>query len=271
MSENADGSSKSLSRTDRRDTFAFTLIELLVVIAVIAILAAILFPVFAQVRSKARQASCISNLKQIGLASSLYFEDHDEHIFPYMYWYPDGTMWKWDTGYDSSGKPNSGILGPYVKSHEVFVCPSPVGQIQHQNSYGLNVIYLLFPFYKGNPHDPAALAGYPVTLSMITNPVETIFIADAGFLDRGWINPSDAVYPPSFQPPSLHGRHNGHANILWFDYHVKSFKVTAPSPDLVGNTVDQLTAANMGTILKYPYTGNGHIDDYYFEVIKPVR
>jgi prepilin-type N-terminal cleavage/methylation domain-containing protein len=59
---------------------AFTLIELLVVIAVIAILAALLFPVFAQARDKARQAACLSNLKQIGSALQMYLQDYDEHL-----------------------------------------------------------------------------------------------------------------------------------------------------------------------------------------------
>jgi len=61
---------------------AFTLIELLVVIAIIAILAAILFPVFAQAREKARQATCLSNMKQMGLATRMYLQDYDETWFP---------------------------------------------------------------------------------------------------------------------------------------------------------------------------------------------
>lgn len=95
----------------------FTLIELLVVIAIIAILAAILFPVFAQAREKARSISCVSNLKQLGLAYRMYMEDYDEMVVPdYEYvngaangyttllWYPD-------------------IMWPYVKNAGVFVCP----------------------------------------------------------------------------------------------------------------------------------------------------
>ena len=66
----------------RCSRYGFTLIELLVVIAIIAILAAILFPVFAQAREKARQASCLSNCKQLGLASNMYVQDYDE-TFPY--------------------------------------------------------------------------------------------------------------------------------------------------------------------------------------------
>jgi prepilin-type N-terminal cleavage/methylation domain-containing protein/prepilin-type processing-associated H-X9-DG protein len=103
-------------RTDRCRS-AFTLIELLVVIAIIAILAAILFPVFAQAREKARQSSCLSNQKQMGLAIMQYVQDADE-TFPQAYYYPNDST--------SAGGYNhwSGIVQPYVKNEGIFVCPS---------------------------------------------------------------------------------------------------------------------------------------------------
>jgi prepilin-type N-terminal cleavage/methylation domain-containing protein/prepilin-type processing-associated H-X9-DG protein len=91
----------------------FTLIELLVVIAIIAILAAILFPVFAQARDKARQASCLSNLKQIGMATRMYTQDYDEVLVPNYLWTSTSTYEWW---FD--------LLQPYVKNRDVFVCPS---------------------------------------------------------------------------------------------------------------------------------------------------
>ena len=82
----------------RRRLQAFTLIELLVVIAIIAILAAILFPVFAQARDKARQASCISNMKQIGLAATGYAQDFDETLpLPGYVLPPDNVQYSYDT------------------------------------------------------------------------------------------------------------------------------------------------------------------------------
>jgi len=94
----------------------FTLIELLVVIAIIAILAAILFPVFAQARGKARQASCLANMKQIGMALISYTSDYDE-CFPGSYTYLNGSGGT--GGYDHW----SSKVGPYCKSWQLFVCP----------------------------------------------------------------------------------------------------------------------------------------------------
>jgi prepilin-type N-terminal cleavage/methylation domain-containing protein/prepilin-type processing-associated H-X9-DG protein len=106
----------------------FTLIELLVVIAIIAILAAILFPVFAQAREKARAAACLSNTKQIALAFEMYTQDYDEHT-------PGGCLAQFDCGgtlIDDQGQPSKTccyrsalwVMLPYIKSPQVFVCPS---------------------------------------------------------------------------------------------------------------------------------------------------
>src|ERR1700731_2902809 len=106
---------------------AFTLIELLVVIAIIAILAAILFPVFAQAREKARQTSCLSNLKQIGVAVMMYTQDYDE-ILPQTGW--DGVCTQPGVPTNNSDTYWSGTYafplacGPYIKNWQIFACPS---------------------------------------------------------------------------------------------------------------------------------------------------
>jgi prepilin-type N-terminal cleavage/methylation domain-containing protein/prepilin-type processing-associated H-X9-DG protein len=126
--------------TQSRPTYSargFTLIELLVVIAIIAILAAILFPVFAQAREAARKTSCSSNLKQIGTAVLMYKQDYDE-TFPQAYWYLN----------DNSGAGGyvqwSGSCQPYIKNWGIFICPSdknrglaPTNFIGNNMGYGV--------------------------------------------------------------------------------------------------------------------------------------
>ncbi len=102
---------------------AFTLIELLVVIAIIAILAAILFPVFARARENARRASCLSNLKQIGLAVVMYTQDYDERAFASR----DGAWWT--VAYE-----------PYLKSAQVLICPSATAKRTTNYNMNLNVM-----------------------------------------------------------------------------------------------------------------------------------
>jgi prepilin-type N-terminal cleavage/methylation domain-containing protein/prepilin-type processing-associated H-X9-DG protein len=117
----------------RRDRFGFTLMELLIVIAVIAIIAAILFPTFAQAREKARQAACLSNLHQIALASELYTQDYDD-TFLWAAGQPRGRdvsrqiLTYYHAQIDCADHANVlswvVLLQPYVKSDGVFRCPS---------------------------------------------------------------------------------------------------------------------------------------------------
>lgn len=94
----------------------FTLIELLVVIAIIAILAAILFPVFARAREKAKQTSCLSNMKQIGLATMMYAQDYDDT-------YPS-TQLDYGGHYNASYSYWPEFVQPYIKNWQILVCPS---------------------------------------------------------------------------------------------------------------------------------------------------
>jgi prepilin-type N-terminal cleavage/methylation domain-containing protein/prepilin-type processing-associated H-X9-DG protein len=155
--------------SNRRRSGAFTLIELLVVIAIIAILAAILFPVFAKARDKARQASCLSNMKQIGLALTQYTQDYDG-LYPVVVSFavvnntPYLNNWGVDLIPGTNATLNSGgtvpsIIGPYVKNNGIFACPSsPVAQSPASAGLG----YLLNDLLAGRAE--AQLSGVAQTV-----------------------------------------------------------------------------------------------------------
>src|SRR5579871_4526872 len=121
----------------RRTRTGFTLIELLVVIAIIATLAAILFPVFSQAREKARQTTCLSNEKQIGLAAHMYMDDFDGALYHHHeeYVLDDGTLTPTlpatvagcaggGHGNSNAEKPWAVFFQPYIKSRLLMFCPS---------------------------------------------------------------------------------------------------------------------------------------------------
>jgi prepilin-type N-terminal cleavage/methylation domain-containing protein/prepilin-type processing-associated H-X9-DG protein len=148
----------------------FTLIELLVVIAIIAILAAILFPVFAQAREKARAISCLSNSKQIGTAISMYNQDYDESG-------PTGVDdWAHADGW-------AGQVYPYVKNMAVFRCPDDDPQSVVSYAYNSDYIYPQGYVWDG-AHPPVS-----VTLAALTAPATTVLLSEVAknyYSGIGW-------------------------------------------------------------------------------------
>ena len=190
----------------------FTLIELLVVIAIIAILAAILFPVFARAREKARQASCQSNCKQLGLAAKMYCQDYDE-----TWARTDNTMAAGVTPPDTNRNFWRFVLQPYIKNWQIFVCPSitQTGDISNINTQGLQAY--------------GYLPGWGVTDASIRYPAELLAFADeyhwiANGGNQGWTiayaNTCQAACLPD-RRADTNTRHNGGSNICYADGHVK--------------------------------------------------
>ena len=207
----------------------FTLIELLVVIAIIAILAAILFPVFARAREKARQTSCLSNLKQNALAMLMYAQDYDE-AFPIAYYYSPGFTqeWAWDASVDyNTGAATAGLLGPYTKNEQLNQCPSFKAQSwgRPYTGYAYNTSYIGGGQFEGPGYTPRSGAG----LGEVQSPSETVLLADSAYWDTFVVNgiagnnflrsPQD---PYNYIGPNVHFRHNGTANVAYCDGHAKA-------------------------------------------------
>ena len=189
----------------------FTLIELLVVIAIIAILAAILFPVFAKAREKARQASCLSNCKQLAIAVMSYVQDYDEKMVGYST-QSNGTFYSVWT-----------MLNPYIKNTQVWFCPSQAGT---NVGIGSNIQHMIIDLNWGTA---------PIAMAQITMPAEKLLFADGqnGALAGGkegsdgnsivWC-PQCAGVPPSWNSVYQYGissRHNNGSNCVFADGHAK--------------------------------------------------
>lgn len=206
----------------------FTLIELLVAIAIIAVLAAILFPVFSRVREKAYQTSCVSNIRQIMLATLMYCQDHDDMFVPYFtssdqYWCGYRTSPSWDT--------SKSLLNPYMKSGQIQRCPSfAAKEIGYGCGYGYNWCYI------GGLLNPDWSYGPPAILTQLSDPTWTVVYADSE-VDWGMgagLQESIAITAPTFQwgTDDIGYRHNSTANAVFADGHAKAMpKNVLESPD----------------------------------------
>ncbi len=261
----------SIKRSQRHS--AFTLIELLVVIAIIAILAAILFPVFAQAREKARQASCLSNMNQLGLAIQMYTQDYDETTPLAYYDTYNGGNWVFNASWWY-------ITYPYNKSNAVVRCPSNpnnnlITSSAWDDSLGMHLSYAV------NAIDSSSLKGafsrsvaygdtnngdsVSVTLADMVAPSNLVGIVESSLAfaefdvtdNTGTYNQptTQATYTdssqtlPNGQPTvikyvtsgNMFAGHEGHVNIEFMDGHTKSM---TPSQTMQSRDPGQMGVTN---------------------------
>ncbi len=218
---------------------AFTLIELLVVIAIIAILAAILFPVFAQAREKARQTSCLSNTKQLGTAVHMYVQDYDEMFALNIYLAPPPAN-RVFTLYEAHF--------PYIKNQQIFVCPSdPNSQdwqpyltqcgypfVSYQGSFKFSYNGNYCIFQHGVPNALFGAGARPArSMASVARPAEQSVFFDGKLLcnfDSPFYDPGSAMTPGSGFPATSanqkNPRHFEGVNIAFADGHSKFQKAT---------------------------------------------
>lgn len=206
-----------------RDRSAFTLVELLVVIAIISILAALLFPVFAQAREKARQTACLNNEKQIGTALQMYIQDYDERMFFRANWdYSRSNPTPTTVIPQTNANRWWNMLMPYVASDSVWACPSDTGPSLSPNASGVDDISRSYI---------AVCMAESLLSSQISDPVETIVMTEKwnGRTDS-WIEPFngdfqlDVTQPGSGKTWTAANRHFGMMNCMFYDGHVKAMQ-----------------------------------------------
>lgn len=211
----------------------FTLIELLVVIAIIAILAAILFPVFARAREKARQASCQSNLKQIALAEMMYVQDFDETSHPPVIGgmqvggagcsrcFQGGESGHWSKQCGWPATPQWKPLSAYIKNEQVWVCPSRGdcgSRVGQWRSYGWN---------RGAESRKMAVFAAPANVLMYA---ETAFSIAWLPITNTCCGSNPGLQPGGGSPHFIGKVHNEGTNIAFWDGHVKWMKQSNISP-----------------------------------------
>jgi prepilin-type N-terminal cleavage/methylation domain-containing protein/prepilin-type processing-associated H-X9-DG protein len=208
----------------------FTLIELLVVIAIIAVLAAILFPVFAQAKAAAKKTASLSNLKQIGLAWQMYGNDYDDTMMRVAVPGPPGTTIYWWGSFDGTMlRPEKGLLFQYTRNQGVQSDPTfdnKLRTVLGLTGYGYNYAYLSPSQYTPPTYEETPL---PVNYGQIQDVAGTVCFGSAARMNN-WayttptLEGSSYLDPPSSDFPGFHGRSGGMGVVLWCDGHAKAVK-----------------------------------------------
>lgn len=243
-----------------RGPAAFSLIELLLVIAIISVLAAVLLPSLIQSKSSAKRIQCVSNLRQLGLAGQLYWDENAGNCFRLGGISTNGGQLYW-FGWIGAGaegqrqfEPTSGVLYPYFKGKGIELCPAfdyTLSQFKAKATtptygYGYNW------FLSSGPASPA------VNVTRIKTPASTALFADAAQINV-WQSPASPQNPmieewyyidASIDQPNCHFRHSRNANVVFCDGHIAAEKPAPGSIDI--RLPAQCVASLRGDILKLP-------------------
>jgi len=230
---------------------AFTLIELLVVIAIVAVLASLLLPSLSRSKGVAQRARCASNLRQLGLAAQMYWDENAGIAFPYqtyatnggmIYWF--GWIEQWQSGNEGQRHfdVSQGALFPYLQGQGVEICPA----LNYFGRFKLKATGAAYG-YGYNRH--LAPSNPPVALARLPHPDETVLFADAAQVNdfQEPASPDNPLveefYYVSFDDlPNAHFRHQGKANAVFCDGHV-GLETAAP-----GSVDARLPAERVGRL-----------------------
>ncbi|HEY3781844.1 MAG TPA: prepilin-type N-terminal cleavage/methylation domain-containing protein [Fimbriimonadaceae bacterium] len=230
----------------------FTFIELLVVIAIIAILAAILFPVFAQAKAAAKAAACLSNMDQIGLAFQMYLNDNDDRQFPRNNWAYSraGNTTTLGPGDSHNNYRWWNLLLPYIKNNNVFSCPMDNQPTPSADISGANTILRSYI---------ALCTSEDLSTSQLDSVSQTMTITEKWASDYtgprtdSWIEPFSGDFTNDATDPSklftASNRHSGALNAVFMDGHAKNARGGAiqASKDLSGCRL----------VYEFPFSGTG--------------